>query len=132
MIRGRCLCNKIAFEVEEMPGMIFNCHCSRCRRSHGSAFATQIICKKASLKFLEGRQSLKEYVSENIVRTFCVHCGSRLMNYTNQEPEYLSVSISSVIDRPDFKPVAECFVVDKLPFIQLDSSIAHYSELPKL
>ncbi len=33
---GKCLCGKIEFEAQEIPGMVFNCHCSRCRISHGA------------------------------------------------------------------------------------------------
>jgi hypothetical protein len=129
MVQGNCLCGQIHYEATQIPGMVFNCHCSRCRKAHGAAFATQVICHKESLRFLAGREKLSEFIVGNIVRTFCGNCGSRLMNYT-VGPEYLSVSLSSLKECKDLRPVGECFVLDKLPFVPLDCSIAHYHELP--
>lgn len=129
MIQGLCLCGEIRFEAIEIPGMVFNCHCSRCRQAHGAAFATQVICAKDSLTFLAGEDRLSKYVVGNIVRAFCENCGSRLMNYT-VGPEYLSVALSTIKGGEEFMPVGECFVLDKLQFIQLDQTIAHYPQLP--
>lgn len=130
MIQGNCLCGEIRFEAIEIPGMVFNCHCSRCRQAHGAAFATQVICDKGSLRFLAGQERLSQYVVGNIVRAFCGNCGSRLMNYT-VGPEYLSIAVSAIKDSEKFTPVGECFVLDKLQFIQLDQAIAHYPQLPQ-
>ncbi len=129
MVQGNCLCGEIRFEASELPGMVFNCHCSRCRMSHGAAFATQVICGKETLRFLSGQDRLTEYVAGEIVRAFCGACGSRLMNYSVGD-EYLSVSLSSIRGRADLLPVGECFAPEKLPFVQLDQSIAHFPRLP--
>jgi hypothetical protein len=129
MIQGNCLCGQIHFEVSEIPGMVFNCHCSRCRKAHGAAFSTQVICSKNTLKFLSGQEHLCEYVVGNIVRAFCGNCGSRLMNYTTG-PEYLSISLSTIEGREELMPVGECFVSEKLRFVHLDQTIAHYPQLP--
>lgn len=129
MIKGQCLCGQIHFEANEIPGMVFNCHCSRCRKAHGAAFSTQVIGMKNTLRFLSGQEQLKEYVVGNIVRAFCGSCGSRLMNYTIG-PEYLSISLSVIKDNEKLMPVGECFVSEKLPFVQLDGAIAHYPQLP--
>lgn len=132
MIRGHCLCNKIAFEAEEIPGMTFNCHCLRCQKSHGSAFSTQIVAKIDSLKFLRGENYLSEYQSPKAIRTFCSHCGTRLMNYDPAKKNYLSVAISSV-DKPHrFLPAGECFITEKYRFVNLDPDIPHYKKFPQI
>lgn len=129
MIQSTCLCGKIAFEAQEIPTMVFNCHCSRCRKSHGAAYATQVICQKSSLNFLRGKNILSEYEVSGVIRAFCSYCGSRLMNYSKQE-EYLSIALSVIDNGINLKPLGECFVNEKLPFIQLDSSIDHFKQLP--
>lgn len=131
MIQGTCLCGAIVFEAEESPGMTFNCHCSRCRKSHGAAFSTQVISKKKSLIFKKGFEFLSEYESAGTIRAFCSHCGSRLMNYGHRS-EYLSVAVSAISNRSDLKPIGECFVSEKLGFVQLDNSIPHYVGLPTI
>ena len=57
MVKGSCLCGEIEYEVELIEDKIFNCHCSQCRKSHGSAFATQAFAKGNSLNFLKFRVS---------------------------------------------------------------------------
>lgn len=132
MIKASCLCNKIEFEAEEVPGMTFNCHCSRCKKSHGAAFSTQFIADIKSLKILKGEQYLSEYHSPKAIRTFCSHCGARLMNYDPKKASYLSVSVSALDHPQGFRPTGECFAPEKLEFITLDPSIPHYQELPKI
>lgn len=112
--------------------MIFNCHCSRCRKSHGSAFATQVIADRESLKFLRGQDFLSEFESTSAVRAFCSHCGSRLMNYGKNGDDYLSIAITSFDSESDFRPIGECFVGEKLDFIKLDPTIAHFQQLPSI
>jgi hypothetical protein len=132
MIYGTCLCGAIAFEAEEFPGLVFNCHCSRCRKSHGAAYATQVIAKRNSLKLYKGNALLCEYESTGSIRTFCSICGSRLMNYGKNDIDYLSVAISAIHNRSDFRPIGECYVGEKLFFTALDNSIPHFEALPEL
>lgn len=132
MIKGSCLCGSIAFEAEEAPGMVFNCHCTRCRKAHGAAFATQIVAKIETLKFLNGRDLLSEYKAPHTIRAFCSSCGSRLMNYGKGNFKYLSIAVAAVDGRPELKPIGDCFVPEKLEFIQLDEFTAHYTAMPDL
>lgn len=131
MIKGSCVCESIEFEAELMPGVIYNCHCVRCRKSHGAAFATQVFAVKDSLNFLKGKDLLKEYQVGVGIRTFCSVCGSRLMNYADETVDYLSIS-ASVIDTPiNSKPVAgECFVSQKLDWVELLDEVPAYEKLP--
>lgn len=132
MIEGSCLCGKISFEAQEIKGMVFNCHCSRCRKSHGSAFATQVFAVRGSLNFLKGKDSLKEFESTGGIRTFCDSCGSRLMNYAKDGGDYLSVAISAVDNRPDLTASADCFCDDKLSWTKLDDSIDQFDGFPEM
>ena len=91
---GKCLCGAIEFTAEEIPDMVFNCHCSKCRISHGADYATQAFAVRSSLHFIKGKEVLKEYESTGGIRTFCSHCGSRLMNYAKNGGNYLSVAIA--------------------------------------
>ena len=38
MLRGRCACNAVAYEVSDEFVVAYNCHCSNCRALTGSAF----------------------------------------------------------------------------------------------
>ena len=41
-IGGSCLCGAVAFEFDDPPVRMYNCHCSRCRRAASAAYQTVI------------------------------------------------------------------------------------------
>ncbi|MGB3401726.1 MAG: GFA family protein [Microcoleaceae cyanobacterium] len=147
-MKGSCVCGAIEFEVTEIPNMVFNCHCTRCRKSHGAAFATQAFAIRDSLKFIRGeaeswrcrltsRQTfqeevLKEYESTGGIRTFCSHCGSRLMNYAKDNGDYLSIALSCIDTPHNLKPVAEVCISSKVDWHDLCDQLPHYDELPPI
>lgn len=130
MVKGSCLCRGIKFEFEDAPGMVFNCHCSLCRKSHGAAFSTQAFGRRSSLKFLQGKDLLKEYHSPGGVRAFCVNCGSRLMNYGRGASDYLSVALSAIDGDYKGKPVAHAFVASKAHWHEPSADLPRFDGLP--
>jgi hypothetical protein len=130
MIKGSCLCGEISYEVEEIPGKVYNCHCSQCRKSHGTAFATQALAKGETLRILTGAEFLKEYTGHGGVRAFCSNCGSRLMNYAPDKSLYLSVALGGVDHDHQLGPVAHAYVASKAPWHEPSADIPSYSGLP--
>jgi hypothetical protein len=61
MVEGSCLCGSFKYEVELIPGKIFNCHCKFCRKAHGAAYVTVALAKASTLKIFNESGSLKEY-----------------------------------------------------------------------
>jgi len=110
--------------------MVFNCHCSRCRISHGADYATQAFAIRASLKFSSGKELLKEYESTGGIRTFCSNCGSRLMNYAMDDGDYLSIAASCLDSSYQSAPVAHCFTGSKALWHQPSEAIPAFEELP--
>jgi hypothetical protein len=127
---GKCLCGEIEFTVEEIPGMVLNCHCSKCRTSHGADYATQAFAVRSSLVFSRGQEYLKEYESTGGIRAFCSNCGSRLMNFAKDGGDYLSIAIACLDETYKGKAVAHCFVGSKAPWHVPNSEIPSFEELP--
>ncbi|ELR99842.1 GFA family protein [Gloeocapsa sp. PCC 73106] len=127
---GTCLCGGIEFEVEAIPGMVFNCHCTRCQKSHGAAFATQAFAIRKTLIFKKGQELLQEYESTGGIRAFCRNCGSRLMNYALYGGEYLSVAVTCLAESNQIQPVAHCFTDNKLTWHNLSDQLPRYPGLP--
>ena len=127
---GSCVCGAIEFEVQPIPGIVFNCHCSRCRKSHGAAFATQAFAIRQSLKFKKGKEYLKEYESTGGIRAFCSNCGSRLMNYAKNNGDYLSIAIACLDGPYEEKPVAHAFVGSKASWHEPSGDIPRFDALP--
>ena len=130
LMLGKCLCGKIEFEAQEIPGMVFNCHCSRCRISHGADYATQAFAVRDSLRFIKGKEYLKEYESTGGIRTFCSNCGSRLMNYAKDGGDYLSIAIACLDSTYQGKAVAHCFTGSKALWHNPSDDIPSFEGFP--
>ena len=128
---GSCLCGAIEFEADEIPGMVFNCHCSRCRKSHGAAFAAQAFAVRSSLRFKKSHELLREYDSSTHgIRAFYSKCGSRLMNYAKDNGPYLSIAIACLDGSYSGRPVAHAFVGSKANWYDPSPDIPAFNAVP--
>ncbi|MCV9897564.1 UNVERIFIED_CONTAM: GFA family protein, partial [Cronobacter sakazakii] len=48
--QGSCLCQGIRYEIKGDIGDIIQCHCQRCRKSNGTAFATNAPINSADFR----------------------------------------------------------------------------------
>ena len=58
MLRGRCACRAVAFEVSDEFLVAYNCHCSNCRATTGSAFLPWGEIEPEKLTVTEGADSV--------------------------------------------------------------------------
>ena len=58
MLRGRCECNAVAYEVPDEFVAALNCHCSNCRAATGSAFLPFGEIAREKLTVTKGEASL--------------------------------------------------------------------------
>lgn len=84
MLKGRCDCGKVSFEVEDARKSVTVCHCSQCRRTSGHLWAaTHAPFDKLHFTSEEG---LEWYASSDYAkRGFCKFCGSSLFYRMNDE-----------------------------------------------
>lgn len=77
MVKGRCLCGGVSFEVKGDVTPIIFCHCKQCRSWHGN-FVGYTGCRQEDLVF-HSEETLAWYVSSDVARRgFCKTCGSSL------------------------------------------------------
>ena len=131
MAKGKCLCGAIEFEVELVAEKTFNCHCSRCRRSHGAAFATQVFAKGETFKFITGEDKISEFKERPGVRAFCSECGSRLMNYLPRKSRYLSIALACLDEDVAARPMSNVYVGSKANWFTPADDIPAFDELPE-
>ena len=78
---GRCLCNKVRYVITGHLGIFQYCHCSRCRKFNGSAFAANLLVAPTDFHWLSGEEWLGRYEVEDarhFATSFCKNCGSSL------------------------------------------------------
>ncbi|SNY92328.1 Uncharacterized conserved protein [Cohaesibacter sp. ES.047] len=84
MIKGRCDCGHVQFEVDAVRESVTICHCSQCRRTSGHLWAST-HAPFDSLRFTAD-EGLRWYESSDWAkRGFCGHCGSSLFYRMNDE-----------------------------------------------
>jgi hypothetical protein len=79
-ISGSCLCGAVSYEITGSLAAVGHCHCSRCRKSHGAAFATWAIINPDQFRWTSGVEFVQRYESSpGRERCFCKKCGAPLV-----------------------------------------------------
>ena len=130
--QGSCLCGEVAFEVEGPFDRFLNCHCSRCRKAHGSAFSANAVVPAAALAVVQGADALREYApSPERRKCFCGQCGSQLFIRRLAAPGITVVTLGSLDDDPSIRaPERHVFVDSKAPWHVLADTLPRYRVYP--
>ena len=119
MLRGRCECKAVAYEVADEFVVALNCHCSNCRAATGSAFLPWGEIARARLQVTKGADSLMvigDADADHGIR--CGKCGS-LLYWTVRDGTSVRVPYGSLVDAPTLKPSAHIFVGSKAPWHEI-------------
>ena len=131
MVRGRCLCGQVGFEINQCLEDASYCHCSICRKASGSAFAAYGATLIENFEWLRGESMLKKFqVSDVLSKQFCSHCGSTLVTHHLAEPDLYHVSLGCLSDGADVKPLYHQFVGSKANWYQPTDGLPQYQSWP--
>jgi len=129
MASGSCLCGKVQFNIGGNLSDMSHCHCSVCRKIHGSLFATHF--RASELEFTAGIDSIVKNVSPSgFNRSFCGSCGSVLPD-TNNEGESYYVPAGLLDDDPGVRPSKHIFVESKAEQYEIHDDLpqcTHYGD----
>nr|EYT32521.1 glutathione-dependent formaldehyde-activating enzyme family protein [Acinetobacter baumannii 110912] len=111
--QGSCLCQGIRYEIKGDIGDIIQCHCQRCRKSNGTAFATNAPINSADFKITQGEDLIKKFAVNGVYRWFCSECGSPLISSRDAQPELYRLRIGTLDTPLDQKPTMHIFAASK-------------------
>jgi hypothetical protein len=80
-LSGSCLCGSVAYELRGDARRFYHCHCERCRKTSGSAHASNIILRIESITWTAGEALTRSYKlpeAKRFTAVFCTVCGSPL------------------------------------------------------
>ena len=129
VLRGRCACNAVAFEVADDFVRAFNCHCSNCRALTGSAFLPWGEIEREKLRITKGADSLLTTTDGGAHSVNCPKCCS-LLYWTSRGGAYVRVPYGSLVDEPALKPTAHMFVGSKAPWHEILDGLPQHDEYP--
>ena len=128
MIRGSCLCGGVQFELDRASGPFELCHCPRCRKASGSAFAAGLGVRVEDFRLLSGAELIRRYVAP--VRelppayrvAFCSSCGSPVPDVP-PAATWFEIPAGLLEDDPVLRPDKHILVDCKSPWFPISDSL---------
>ena len=133
-IHGSCLCGAVAFEIDEQPRNVVNCHCSRCRKSRGSAFGTNFFTRIDKLRWTRGGDKVRSYKvpeAQLFVTSFCTDCGSRLPAAFEALKRY-NVPVGALDAPLPARAGINIWVGSKAPWYEIGDGLLQFDSMPPL
>lgn len=129
--RGSCLCQAITYQFHG-PEYIFQyCHCSRCRKFTGSAFASNILVDPKQFEWLGGEDLVGQFdhpEAKHFATCFCKQCGSSLP-WLSQSGTAMIIPAGTLDEDPGIKPTQNIFWKDRAPWCASVDALPQYDEL---
>ncbi len=127
MYKGSCLCGDIHFEISGKIKNIVYCHCSKCRKAQGSAFATNGNLEEKHFNITQGEEKLTEYESgQGQYKYFCSKCGSPIISKNKLHPGIVRVRLGTIETEIIEKPEAHIFVSSKANWEETHDNLPQY------
>lgn len=127
MYVGSCLCKAVELEIHGGIDAIIHCHCSSCRKSSGTAYATNGFVSAGGLRITRGDDAVRGYeTSPGRVRHFCGVCASPLYSSNAQDPERLRIRLGVLDSTIAERPISHNFVSSRASWDDLDAVLPRY------
>ncbi|MCH1924839.1 GFA family protein [Shewanella sp. C32] len=131
-LHGSCLCGSIHYQIDGELGDAMFCHCQKCRKANGSAFAFNAAVTASHFKLLSGADLLQSYASSpDAQRYFCKNCGSPLYSQRNSAPEILRLRLGTLDDDVAVNKTAHIFVGSKATWDDIHDDLPQFVERPE-
>lgn len=131
-LKGKCLCGVVAYKYEGRTGNLVHCHCSECRKWHGSPFRSRVVIEADNFTWTRGSDLVGEYEhSPTIIKTFCSICGSNLVTRYPENKGRLGLPVAGVEGALDVGEEFHIFTASKAKWYKITDGLAQYEELPE-
>jgi hypothetical protein len=105
-----------------------HCHCSRCRKTHGSAFATYVAGPADSVRLHGSEHVVRWESSPGFFRCFCERCGSVVPGDPYQG--LMFAPAGNFLADPGVRPAAHIFVASKAPWFDIHDGLPQFATYP--
>lgn len=129
MIRSSCLCGDVSWEARGDMQFMMHCHCSRCRKAHGSAFATHVTTPAADYR-LHGTDNVAQFrTNSGTARCFCKRCGSMVPGDAWQG--LAIIPCGNLEADPGERPSCHIFVASKAAWYRIADELPRFDAYPE-
>lgn len=131
-INGSCLCGSVRYVVSGPLTQALYCHCSMCRKAHGTAFRARASVKAADFRWTSGEDFIRWFESSpGNFRGFCRRCGSSLLTRFDNDPTVYGLPLGALDDDPGVRPGLHVHVASKAPWFDITDDLPRFPEVPQ-
>jgi len=131
-LSGSCLCGAVRYRIHGPLGRMGHCHCSMCRKIHGSAFGTYASVARRDFEILAGAEKIRRYASSPaITRTFCERCGAILQHLSERDDTHFELAVGTLDDDPGVRPSHHIWVGSKAPWYEISDDLPQHPMEPQ-
>ncbi len=127
---GRCACGALAFDLARPPLFVHACHCTRCQRETGCAFAHHLMIETQHLRLRQGLPQTTQVPTDSGRRHWvarCAHCHTALWNaHGSRKPLIVYLRVGTLDVPADWPPQAHIFVRSKPAWMVLDPAVPQF------
>jgi hypothetical protein len=129
---GSCLCGEVAYEISGAPMLMYQCHCSRCRKSRGAPHGANLFYTLDRFRWTRGEAQVVGYKLPDAKRfgvAFCRQCGGSTPRVSLERGSVI-VPAGALDTDPGMTPMAHIFVASKAEWFEITDALPQFAELP--
>ncbi len=131
-VTGSCLCGEVSYQLTGNMGIFQYCHCSRCRKYTGSAFASNIFVHPDQFEWRSGEDHVHMYNlpdTKHFATSFCKKCGSSLP-WQAQSGRVVVIPAGTLDGDPELRPMQNIFCASRAEWYSEPASLPEHDALP--
>ena len=132
-VNGGCLCGKVSYQINGNMGVFQYCHCSRCRKFTGSAYASNLFVSPDDFSWLSGEEFVGRYDpadTKYFATCFCKNCGSSLP-WLSKSKKVVIIPAGTLDEDPGIRPMQNLFCGSRPAWYTPVSAIPEYEKMPE-
>jgi hypothetical protein len=129
-LNGACVCGAVKWSYDAAPTQMFHCHCTMCRKHHGTLFATDVAGPLATFRWREGTEKISTWSPAGSgPRGFCSDCGSKVPN-VDLTAQRVYMPAGALEGELGIRPQMHLFVRSRAPGYVIADGLPQHATFP--
>lgn len=129
-VRGSCLCGAVHWSYDAPFSTMLHCHCSACRKHHGTLYATTVVGPLTSFHWRGGTEKIGTWASSpRETRSFCTVCGSKVPR-VEHDSQRVFMPAGNLEGELGIRPQMRLFVGSRPSWHELTDSLPRHEAYP--
>lgn len=129
--KGGCLCGNIRYTIKRQHLNAMHCYCSMCRKAHGTAFSTHVVCRPDQIVWHTSGDLRKAYESSpHAYREFCPRCGTHLLVYGQTGDTSLAIPAGTLDGDPPLTILGHMYTSEMVSWYKIADGLPQHAQWP--